>query len=83
MEFDQLMSLALHYFTARHPAAAPRTIATAAQVLLAWTCEVHGDALVEADAPYARAETWLLAFASGQPKAPDEGMPPGEWPPLI
>jgi hypothetical protein len=75
MEWDQLMPLALHYFTTRHPAADTPTIATAAQVLLAWTCEVHGDALVEADARYARAEAWLLAFAGGQPNGPYEGMP--------
>jgi hypothetical protein len=66
----QLLSLALHYFTARHPEADAFQISTAAQVLCRYAVEFLGGYPIEEEDLYERADAWLLALAGGTPPEP-------------
>lgn len=66
----QLLSLALHYFTVRHPEADDLQVCTAAQVLVSHAVMFVGGYPVEEDPRYEQAEAWLLSLAGGVPPAP-------------
>jgi hypothetical protein len=71
---EQLLALALHYFTTRHPDADALQICTAAQVLTSNAVGLFGGYPVEEDPRYEQAEAWLLSLAGGTPPAPGEIM---------
>jgi hypothetical protein len=68
----QLLSLALHYFTTRHPEADDLQVCTAAQVLVSHAVMFLSGYPVEEDPRYEQAEAWLLSLAGGVPPAPGE-----------
>jgi hypothetical protein len=67
---SQLLALAIHYFTSRHPEASDLKVIIAAQVLYRYAMEFLGGYPVEEEAVYERADAWLLALAGGQPPEP-------------
>jgi hypothetical protein len=67
---DELSSLALHYFTTRHPEADALQICTAAQVLTSNAVGLFGGYPVDEYPLYDQAEAWLLSLAGGVPPAP-------------
>jgi hypothetical protein len=66
----QLLSLALHYFTSRHPDADALQTCTATQGLCRYTVTFLSGYPVEEEAIYAHADAWLLALAGGTPPTP-------------
>lgn len=61
----QIRSLALHYFTARHPTAAPQRYETVAQILASQGCPQDGVAHLDTDPLVDQALLWLWALAGG------------------
>jgi hypothetical protein len=66
----QIRSLALHYFTVRHPAAAAQRRDTAAQILGSQACPQGGETHLSAEPLVDQALLWLWALAGG-PAAPN------------
>ena len=66
----QIRSLALHYFTVRHPAAAAQRRDTAAQLLGSQACPQGGETHLSAEPLVDQALLWLWALAGG-PAAPN------------
>jgi hypothetical protein len=75
----QIRSLALHYFTVRHPAASTQRCDTAAQLLGSQACPQGGETHLSAEPLVDQALLWLWALAGG-PAAPnahaDDESPP-------
>jgi len=67
-----LLSLALHYFTRRHPEADALQVCTAAQVLVSHAVAFLGGYPIEEEAIYEQADAWLLSLAGGVPPAPGD-----------
>jgi len=65
----QVRSLALHYLTVRHPAAAAHRRDTAAQLLASQVCPQGGEAHLNAEPLVDQALLWMWALAGG-PAAP-------------
>jgi hypothetical protein len=65
---EQLLSLALHYFTVRHPTAHPRRIGRVAQLLASHAVFPVFGYTVDESAEYQQAEAWLMAMAGGVPR---------------
>ena len=74
----QIRSLALHYFTVRHPAAAAQRCDTAAQFLGSQACPQGGETHLSAEPLVDQALLWLWALAGGPaaPNARAESMSP-------
>jgi hypothetical protein len=70
----QLLALALHAFTVRHPEADDLQVCTAAQVLVSHAVGLLGGSPVNEYPLYEQAEAWLLSLAGGTPPAPGEIM---------
>jgi hypothetical protein len=68
----QVRSLALHYLTLRHPAAAAHRRDTAAQLLASQVCPQGGDAHLPPEPLVDQALLWIWALAGG-PAAPQAG----------
>lgn len=69
----QIRSLALHYFTVRHPTAEPQRYETAAQILASQGCPQDGTAHLDAEPPVHQAVLWLWALAGGLPSPHTSG----------
>lgn len=74
MPCDRLISLGLHYFTARHPGADQTLICVAAQLIHEGCTGWVGGYPVDERPEWERPHAWLLAFAGGQPAPPGEIM---------
>jgi hypothetical protein len=73
----QIRSLAVHYFTVRHPAAEAHRLDTAAQLLASQACPQGGATHLEVEPLVDQALLWLWAMAGGPaaPHAPRDGVP--------
>src|SRR5262249_40727418 len=74
----QIRSLALHYFTVRHPAAEAHRHEIAAQLLASQVCPQGGDTHLAVEPLVDQTLLWLWALAGG-PEAPHS--PRGDGPP--
>jgi hypothetical protein len=74
----QIRSLALHYFTVRHPAADAHRHDLAAQLLASQACPQGGDMHLEVEPLVHKAILWVWAFAGGLafPDASRSALPP-------
>ena len=74
----QIRSLALHYFTVHHPAAAAHRRDTAAQLLGSQACPQGGETHLSAEPLVDQALLWLWALAGGPttPNAGGDGVSP-------
>src|SRR5262245_49996330 len=74
----QIRSLALHYFTVRHPAAEAQRYELAAQLLASQACPQGGDQHLDVGPRVQEALLWLWALAGGPavPDTPRIVMPP-------
>lgn len=62
----QIRSLALHYFTVRHPAAETHRYEIAAQLLASQACPQGGDQHLDMEPLVQEALFWLWALAGGR-----------------
>jgi hypothetical protein len=74
----QIRSLALHYFTVRHPAEEAHRYEIAAQLLASQACPQGGDQHLDVEPRVQEAVLWLWALAGGPvvPDTPRVFMPP-------
>jgi hypothetical protein len=74
----QIRSLALHYFTVRHPTADAHRHDLAAQLLASQACPQGGDMHLEVEPLVHKAILWVWAFAGGLafPDASRSALPP-------
>ena len=74
----QIRSLALHYFTVRHPAEEAHRYEIAAQLLASQACPQGGDQHLDVEPRVQEALLWLWALAGGPavPDTPRVVMPP-------
>jgi hypothetical protein len=86
-EGTQLLALALHYFTMRHPDTPPLPLVIASQVLASHAVERFEGYAIEAEELYQQAQIWLLAFAGRGPASHDRayawGVPPDQEPQVV